>query len=98
MKAISSRIGSLRRLGLVLAGVSSCVGLASCGGHDDGTAPVPVVAVVSNTPPASASANIAGFIAYVKIVISTSPDNTQPIDLTGFVAPADDTAAFDPSI
>lgn len=93
MKAISS----VRRFGWAVAGLSLCVGLASCGGSDDGTPPV-VAPVASNTPPASASASVLGFIAFLKILTPTMPENTQPLDLTGFVAPTDDTGAFDPSI
>lgn len=91
------KISSIRRVGLAVAGLSLCVGLASCGGSDDGTPPV-VAPVASNTPPASASASVLGFIAYLKILTPMLPDNTQPLDLTGFVAPTDDTGAFDPSI
>ncbi len=88
---------SFRRIGLGVVGLAACVALASCGGKDDGMAPV-ATPVASNTPPASASASVLGFIAYLKILTPTMPENTQPLDLTGFVAPTDDTGAFDPTI
>ena len=89
-------ISNVRRIGLAVAGLSLCVGLASCGGKDDGTPPP--VAVTTNMPPASASASVLGFIAFLKTLTPTMPENTQPLDLTGFVAPTDDTGTFDPSI
>lgn len=86
----------LRRAGQGLAAAAVIVTLASCGGHDDG-APVPAVAD-TNMPPASASATVGGFIAYLKVLTATAPETTSPLDLTGFVAPTDDIGAFDTSI
>jgi hypothetical protein len=71
--------------------------MASCGGSDNGSPPV-ATPPASNTPPASASASVAGFIAYLKILVATTPETTGPLDLTNFVAPTDDTAPFDPTI
>jgi len=88
-------ITKLRRAAFAIAGLALSVGLASCGGHDDGTPPA---AAVSNTPPASASASVAGFIAYMKLLVVTMPDTTTPLDVSAFVAPTDDTGMPDPSI
>ena len=88
---------ALRRVGVVGTGLAALLLLASCGGSDDGNPPV-VTAPVSNTPPASASADVGGFIAYVKTVVASSSDTSSPIDLTGFVAPTDDTGPFDTTI
>jgi hypothetical protein len=93
MQSLSKR----SRVGLAIAGVALSVGLASCGGKDDGTPPVATTAA-SNTPPASASASVAGFIAYLKLLVVTMPENTTPLDVSAFVAPTDDTGPFDPSI
>lgn len=80
------------------AGVALSVLLASCGGGGDDGGPAPVPPVVSNTPPDSASASTDGFIAYLKILVATMPENTEPLDVASFVAPTSDTAPFDPSI
>lgn len=88
----------LRRVGYAIGGLALVTALASCGGgHDDG-GPPPVTPPVSNTPPALASATVAGFIAYVKVIVASSSDSGAPVDLTGFVAPTDDTGPFDPTI
>lgn len=87
----------LRRAGFAGAGLAACVALASCGGSsnsDNGTPP----AAVTTPTLASASANIAGFIAYLKVLVVTMPDTALPIDVSTFVAPTDDTALYDPSI
>ena len=97
---ISRRV---RRLGLALAGLTVVVSLASCGGNGDGGSndvgnPVTTPPVASNTPPASASVDTLGFIAYLKILTATTQNTVEPLDLTGFVAPTDDTGQFDSTI
>ncbi|MEO8938000.1 MAG: hypothetical protein ABI277_00045 [Burkholderiaceae bacterium] len=87
----------LRRVGLTIAALALVTTLASCGGSDNGT-PAPVTPVASDTPPASASASTLGFIAFLKTVVVTMPETTQPLDLTNFVAPTDDTGPFDTTI
>lgn len=70
--------------------------LASCGGGgggDDVPPPAP-----TNQPPASASQDVPGFIAYLKTVVPTMPDASEPLDVTAFVAPTSDTAEPDVSI
>ena len=69
--------------------------LASCGGSDDGTPPL---ATPVNQPPASASASTDGFIAFLKTVVVTMPETTEPLDVATFVAPVADLAQPDPSI
>ena len=91
-------IRKLRRVGAALAGLALATTLASCGGGNDDGGPPPVTPPVSNTPPASASASVLGFIAYVKLIVASSSDSGAPVDLTGFVAPTDDTGPFDPTI
>ncbi len=87
----------VRRAVAVVVGAAALVTLASCGGHDDG-GPTPVVTPVSNTPPASASANVDGFIAFLKTLVPTRPETTEPLDVTGFTAPTTETGDPDPSI
>jgi hypothetical protein len=85
------------RVGRTLLGIACLTVLASCGGHDDGAAPIAPIAV-SNTPPASASADVSGFIAFMKTLVATQQDASDPLDLTAFVAPTIDTTDPDPSI
>ena len=78
------------------AAIATVLGLASCGGsggNDDnnnnnngGTTTTP-----GNTPPAAASQSVQGFIAYLETLVPTMPANAEPLDVTGFVAPTDDT-------
>lgn len=92
-------IRKLRRVGLAIGGLALVTALASCGGGNDDGGPPPVTPPpASNTPPASASASVLGFIAYVKLIVASSSDSGAPVDLTGFVAPTDDTGPFDPTI
>ena len=88
----------LRRVGIAVAGLAACVALASCGGSSNSDNGTPPAAAATTPTLASASANIAGFIAYLKVLVITMPDTASPIDITGFVAPTDDTALYDPSI
>ncbi len=88
---------NVRRIGLAIAGLALATTLASCGGNDNG-GPPPVTPPVSNTPPASASASVLGFIAYVKTIVASSSDSGAPVDLTGFVAPTDDSGSPDLTI
>ncbi len=88
---------ALRRVAAGLAATAVVTMLASCGGSDDGQ-PVVAPPVASNTPPASASVDVDGFIAFLKILVPTQPDTTQPLDVTAFVAPMTDTGLPDPSI
>ena len=90
--------GKISRVGLAIGGLTLVTALASCGGGNDNGGPPAVVPPVSNTPPASASASVLGFIAYVRTIVASSSDSGAAVDLTGFVAPTDDTGAFDPSI
>ena len=84
-----------RRIGLGIAVIVVTTVLASCGGSDNGSPP-PVAD--TNMPPASASASPTGFIAFLKTLVPTMPDNTTPLDVANFVAPTDDTGAFDTTI
>jgi hypothetical protein len=92
---------TLRRVLIGVAAAAVAVTTASCGGSSNdngnqttGTAPAPV----ANTPPASASQNVDGFIAFLKLLVPNQQDVTQPLDVTTFVAPTDDTGLPDPSI
>ena len=84
MKAFLSR----KSLG-VLGAAAVLTILASCGGSSDNGNPTPTPPV-SNTPPASAGTSVDGFIAFLKTVVPTFPENTEPLDVVTFVAPVSD--------
>lgn len=89
----------VRRASIALAGLATVIALASCGGgRDDGGPPPTVPPPVSNMPPASASADVTGFIAYLKILVVTMQDTVEPLDLTSFTAPVSDTTEPDPGV
>ena len=65
--------------------------LSACGGGDGYTAPVVTptpTPVVTNEPPASASASDAGFVSYVVSLAAALMDMAIPVDLSNFVQPA----------
>ena len=78
-----------QKLGLALA-ASIVLGLSACGGGDDTTPPV------TSQVPASASASVAGFMAYVVALVATAPDNLEPVDISTVTAPTSDTTEPDP--
>ncbi|HEX7441050.1 MAG TPA: hypothetical protein VF319_13240 [Caldimonas sp.] len=60
--------------------------LAACGGGDD-TPPPPTSQV-----PASASASIDGFIAYLRALVVAAADSLEPVDVSGVTPPTDETS------
>ena len=69
---------------LILALCASAV-LAACGGGDDNDTPAATAQV-----PASASATSAGLIDYLKLLVASSADTLEPVDVSGVTPPADD--------
>ena len=68
----------------------ACV-LAACGGGDDTPAPPPPTSQV----PASASASIGGFIAYLQALVATpaaTADVLEPVDTSMVTPPSDETS------
>jgi hypothetical protein len=61
--------------------------LAACGGNDD--SPPPVTSQV----PASASASIGGFIAYLQALVVSTADTLEPVDVGAVTPPTDETSA-----
>ena len=59
--------------------------LAACGGGDD-SPPPPTQQV-----PASASASVGGFIAYLQALVVAAADMLEPVDTSGVTPPTDDT-------
>ena len=61
--------------------------LAACGGSDVTQIPP----ATSGVPP-SASASIAGFIAYVNLLIASAADTLEPVDVSAVTPPTDETS------
>lgn len=67
--------------------------LTACGGGDDDTpAPPPVTQEV----PPSASASVAGWIAYLKALVVAAADDLEPVDVSAVIPPTDD--AIEPTV
>ena len=64
----------------------SAAALAGCGGGDD-TPPSPTSQV-----PASASASIGGFIAYLQALVVSAADMLEPVDVSAVTPPTDETS------
>ena len=63
--------------------------LSACGGGGGYSDPVVTPApVVTNEPPASASASDSGLVSYVLSLAATFMDMALPVDLSNFVPPA----------
>ena len=60
--------------------------LAGCGGGGNDPPP-PTVEV-----PASASASIDGFIAYLQALVGSMADTLEPVDVSGVTPPTDETS------
>jgi hypothetical protein len=76
------------KVSLVVLAVASV--LAACGGSDEAPAPAPTSQV-----PASASASIGGFIAYLQALVATPvamADTLEPVDTSMVTPPTDETS------
>jgi hypothetical protein len=60
--------------------------LAACGGGGDDHPPPPTAEV-----PASASASVDGFIAYLKALVVSAADMLEPVDVSAVTPPTSDT-------
>ena len=79
-----------RRKIAVWAGVAAMAGaalVAGCGGDNNGVQTPPATTSV----PPSASASVAGFIAYLKLLVASSADTLEPVDTSMVTPPKDDT-------
>jgi hypothetical protein len=74
----------------ILALVGAAVVLAACGGGDD--TPPPVTSQV----PASASASVGGFIAYLQALVVAMADTLEPVDVSAVTPPTSDTTEPQP--
>ncbi len=72
------------RIPLALIAVAALV--SACGGDGNDDQPS-----VTQAVPASASQNVAGFIAYLQELVVASADTLEPVDTSGVTAPVDDT-------
>lgn len=73
---------------LVVLMLCAAAVLVACGGGDDTPAPVPPTSQV----PASASASIGGFIAYLQALVVSMADTLEPVDVSGVTPPTDETS------
>jgi hypothetical protein len=73
---------------LVALAVCAAAVLAGCGGGDD-TAPTPAPTA---QVPASASASIGGFIAYLQALVVAAADTLEPVDVSAVTPPTDETS------
>ena len=70
-----------------LIAMSLSAALAACGGGDDTPAPPPVTTEV----PASASASVGGFIAYLRLLVVAMADTFEPVDVSAVTPQTSDT-------
>lgn len=59
--------------------------LAGCGGNDDDDTPPATTSV-----PASASASVSGFIAYLNLLVVSSADTLEPVDVASVTPPTEE--------
>ena len=77
---------------IVVASLAAAA-LSACGSSNDETpAPPPVTQEV----PASASASVVGFIAYLVALVASDADTLEPVDVSAVTPPVDDAA--EPSV
>ena len=75
-----------------LVALAAAALVSACGGGGDyNNTPAPVIPATTAVPP-SASASVAGFIAYLKLLVASSADTLEPVDTSAVVGPTDDTA------
>ena len=73
---------------VVALAACAAAALAGCGGGGgDDTAPAPTAQV-----PASASASIGGFIAYLQALVVSAADTLEPVDVSAVTPPTDETS------
>ncbi|NUZ06797.1 hypothetical protein [Piscinibacter koreensis] len=76
---------TIQRARFALAGATVAI-VAGCGGggNDDASTPPQQV-------PASASASVDGFISYLKSLLGSDADRSEPADVGAFTPPLDET-------
>ena len=73
-----------KRLLMMTGSACLLVGLSACGGDDDDT---PVTPAATSSVPASASASVAGYVDYLKLLVASSADTLEPVSLTSLTPP-----------
>ena len=68
-----------------LAALAVAAVVAACGGNDFKNPPA------TSSVPASASASVDGFIAYLKELVASAADMLEPVDTSAVTGPTDDT-------
>jgi hypothetical protein len=77
-----------------LLAAAASLALAGCGGGGDDAPPA---AEDPNAPPASASANSQGFLAFIASLSNRMLDHAEPFDLSRFTLPGDNADAAPPA-
>ena len=70
-----------------LAALAAAALVAACGGNDFQSNPP-----ATSSVPASASASIDGFIAYLKELVASAADMLEPVDTSMVTGPKDETS------
>ena len=75
------------------AGVAGlALGLSACGGGGDSNSlPPPMPPPPTASVPASASATVAGWIAYLEALVASPADTLEPVDVSQVTPPTSDT-------
>jgi serine protease len=89
-----------------LLAAAAMMSVAACGGGGGGdgmaaAAPAPAPAPAGDAIPTSASASVSGMLAYMKPMVERAVaafDAMEPIDVSSFTPPTDDTVEPDPSV
>lgn len=76
----------------------SAITLAGCGSDNGEEEVVVVPPPVSNTVPASAQADIAGLLAYMRTQTAITGETGDPVDIASATLPVSDTTEPDSSI
>ncbi len=84
------------------AALVTALALTACGGDNGSSPPAatnpPPAAgggpppAASNTPPASASADSAGFVAYLQGLLGLRSESAEPVNVSSFTAPLTDSS------
>jgi hypothetical protein len=69
--------------------LSAAAAVSACGGGNDDNVPPPAPPVTQEVPP-SASASVAGLLAYLKALVVAPADTLEPVDVSAVTPPSDD--------
>ncbi|MEO8080526.1 MAG: hypothetical protein ABI641_08350 [Caldimonas sp.] len=79
----------MKRISALVAAVCAAALVTACGGNDFQSSPTPAA---TSEVPASASASVDGFIAYLKLLVASAADMLEPVDTSMVTGPTDETS------